>query len=115
MKRIAACLLMLMSLSANAGYFVSGNNLYAMLSDNIRKSQAYGYIQAIADAEDDEKKGLLLGVGLNRLFFCVPDGATVGQLADVVKMSLEKYPADRHLPAAELVRAAFYGAWPCPK
>lgn len=106
---------MLVSLSASAGYFVSGNELYAMLNDQFRKNQAYGYIEAIADAEDNEKKGLLLGIGLNRIFFCVPDQATVGQLADVVKVSLEKYPADRHLPAADLVRAAFYGAWPCPK
>lgn len=47
-------------------------------------------------------------------FICVPDGATHGQLNDVVKRRLELVADDRHNNAAVLVRFAAYAAWPCP-
>jgi len=107
---------MLASLDARAiGHYVSGNDLLEMLKNEYRRGQAYGYIEAIADAEDQEKVGLLFGIGLNRTFFCAPNDATLRQIVDVVQMSLEQHPADRHQSAAALVRSAFLKEWPCPR
>jgi hypothetical protein len=45
--------------------------------------------------------------------YCVPDGVTARQLGDVAWKYLDEHPADRHLPAALLVRESFRAAWPC--
>ena len=49
--------------------------------------------------------------GMNGL--CVPSGVTKGQLADVVAFHLRDNPAERHLPAALLVRKAINEKFPC--
>lgn len=47
--------------------------------------------------------------------FCSPDGATSGQLADVVTKYLRENPARRAEQAHWLVQDAFTAAWPCQK
>ena len=87
--------------------FQNGNDLYAMLASNNPYSagQAVGYIAGGAD------------VGASNVIsgfrFCLPQGATEGQLASVVKNWLEKYPERRHFAARGLVAASLFEAFPC--
>jgi hypothetical protein len=45
---------------------------------------------------------------------CIRDGVTVTQIADVVKLWLQKHPENRDYAAAGLVAAALEEAFPCP-
>lgn len=45
--------------------------------------------------------------------FCIPDGVTQGQGADVVVTYLRANPQYRHLPSTTLIIAALSKAWPC--
>jgi len=45
--------------------------------------------------------------------YCIPQGATIGQAADVFCKYLKDNPADRHKNAADLVTTALNDAWGC--
>jgi len=45
---------------------------------------------------------------------CIPPGqVTLGQLADMVKQTLERVPSERHQPADIYVQATLANRWPC--
>jgi hypothetical protein len=44
---------------------------------------------------------------------CLPTGVTLLQLVDIVRLRLEEYPENRHLPSAVMVSGAIRGAFPC--
>jgi hypothetical protein len=48
-----------------------------------------------------------------RPFWCSPNGATIGQMQDIVKAHLEKNPQNRHINAAQLASQALVAVWPC--
>ncbi len=45
--------------------------------------------------------------------FCMASGVTVGQLVDIVRAHLAKYPETRHKNAAGIVSYAIGKAFPC--
>lgn len=93
-------------LEANAaeagGQFYTGEELYRRGSDAF----VIGYVAAVHDSDLTAKP-----IGER---YCVPRGATTGQMADVARKFLEANPAVRHQHAAHLLRQAWRAAWPCP-
>ena len=68
-----------------------------------------GYIVGIVDTiEAMQASGLL-----PRNALCIPDGATKGQIADVVRQHLADHPERRHLDSGSLVPEALNAAFPC--
>jgi hypothetical protein len=47
--------------------------------------------------------------------FCLPQGVVLGQAVDVFCRYLTENPAERHLPAPQLVSKSLSKAWPCTK
>lgn len=82
--------------------FYSGNELLQRLQSdsNIEKAVALGFVGGVSDAWD-------------RILFCPPEGATVGQARDIALRYLVINPAKRHNAAAGLVADALMEAWPC--
>jgi len=79
----------------------SGQELYNRLSSD--RLSAMGYIAGVADAQS--------GVAI-----CIPPGqVTLGQMADMVKQTLERIPSERHLQADIFVQATLEKRWPCAK
>jgi hypothetical protein len=117
LKLIVAVSLLCSSLSALAGSFYSGNDLYRGLEDYRRKntqdivhaSSMTGYLTAVADVMDGRIDG---ATGYK---FCIPVGVTRGQLIDVVLHYLERTPESRHLSAWSLVEDAYAQTFPCRK
>jgi len=46
--------------------------------------------------------------------YCLPDGVSTGQIADVFCQYLRDNPARRHEDSSELISSAFAKAWPRP-
>ena len=79
----------------------SGQELYNRLNND--RLSALGYIAGAADSQS--------GVTI-----CIPPGqVTLGQMADMVKQSLERLPSERHLSADIFVQATLEKRWPCAK
>jgi len=79
----------------------SGQELYNKLSND--RLSAMGYIAGVADS-------------LSSITICIPPGqVTLGQMADMVKQSLERLPSERHLSADIFVQATLEKRWPCGK
>ena len=79
----------------------SGQELYNKLTND--RLSAMGYIAGVADAQS--------GVTI-----CIPPGqVTLGQMADMVKQTLERLPSERHLSADIFVQATLEKRWPCAK
>jgi hypothetical protein len=79
----------------------SGQELYNKLSND--RLSAMGYIAGVADS-------------LSGITICIPPGqVTLGQMADMVKQSLERLPSERHLSADIFVQATLEKRWPCGK
>jgi hypothetical protein len=79
----------------------SGQELYNKLNSD--RLSAMGYIAGVADSQ--------AGVAI-----CIPAGqVTLGQMADMVKQTLERIPSERHLPADIFVQATLEKRWPCAK
>ncbi len=47
--------------------------------------------------------------------YCIPDGVSRAQMADVYCKYLGDNPAERHKPSAALFNTSFTKAWTCPK
>lgn len=105
MKRfliLAAWCVALPSGAQTSSIMYSAQDLLTRLNGDGR-SIALGYIAGVADAHS--------GVTI-----CIPPGfVTLGQMADMVKQTLEKVPSERHLSADLYVRASLERRWPCPK
>jgi hypothetical protein len=79
----------------------SGQELYNKLSND--RLSAMGYIAGVSDS-------------LSGITICIPPGqVTLGQMADMVKQSLERLPSERHLSADIFVQATLEKRWPCAK
>jgi hypothetical protein len=79
----------------------SGQELYNKLIND--RLSAMGYIAGVADS-------------LSGITLCIPPGqVTLGQMADMVKQTLERIPSERHLSADIFVQATLEKRWPCAK
>lgn len=102
MKSYIFLLLLFISSGAFAD-FVSGNALNNWSNE---KDSTYikglfgGYVIGIVDTAD----GLL---------FCIPNGATAGQLSAVVKKHLQQNPEDWNKGASDIVILSLEKAFPC--
>ena len=101
--KLAAIILLVVSVTANAGTFWDGNKLHNKLQGStVEQMQALGYIMGVADA-------------LDTATVCAPTNVTAGQLNDIIKNYLENTPAVRHLAADSLISAVLGRVWPCQK
>lgn len=82
--------------------YLSGQELYRRLTGTEgQMMMAYGYIAGVNDA----RAGATI---------CIPPGqVTLGQMADMVKQSLERVPSERHLSADIYVETTLSNRWPC--
>jgi hypothetical protein len=79
----------------------SGQELYNRLNND--RLSAMGYIAGVADS-------------MSGITICIPPGQVMlGQMADMVKQSLERLPSERHLSADIFVQATLEKRWPCAK
>lgn len=84
--------------------FKDGNKLYEQINSG-KDSDWFvviGYIMGVADA----------GQGT---VSCPPSTVTAGQLFDMVKQQLEKFPAGRHFSGDVIVNYTLSKTWPCAK
>lgn len=64
---------------------------------------ALAYVAGVADSQS--------GVTI-----CIPPGQiTLGQMADMVKQTLERIPSERHMSADIYVQVTLEKRWPCAK
>lgn len=98
---------------AQAGIYLSGNDLYADCSvpkDNpvyySRTERCTGFVSGVVDATEGLRQ--LLG-----LPYCVPESVTLGQLNDVVRGYLNSHASERTLAASALVLAALTTTYGC--
>lgn len=109
-RRLIALLCFLTCLHAEAGYD-TGNRLFEDCNSENYFNRGYcgGYIVGIVDTiEAMQASGLLPKKAL-----CIPEGATKGQIADVVRQHLADHPERRHLDSGSLVPEALNAAFPC--
>jgi Rap1a immunity proteins len=112
MRRAILVAVAFASLWSQPGNAVDGNELLAdceyflpepptLPLDALKAGHCIGYIQGVWDAL------------LRTRDVCRPDGLTVIQLGDVVKLCLRNHPETRHHTADELVAAALKEKFPC--
>ncbi|MDI6623987.1 MAG: Rap1a/Tai family immunity protein [Brevundimonas sp.] len=93
---------------ALAGFW-SGNDLLETCRFNKGAgSTCTAYVMGVVDTEINTA-----GYQRRSQIFCIPDGATGVQLADVAVRYLESHPETRHASAAGLVQAAMVEAFAC--
>ncbi|HEX2566498.1 MAG TPA: Rap1a/Tai family immunity protein [Burkholderiales bacterium] len=111
MKRAALLAALLFAMEANAASFITGERLYALLTDQdpFSRAQASGYIAGVTDTGN--------GLGPTKMNWCfaVPNGVNANQVAAVVTRFLEQNAAKRALGASGLVEEALSKAYPCKK
>jgi hypothetical protein len=79
----------------------TGQDLYTRLTNS--PVLANGYIAGVADSQSG-------------ITICIPPGqVTLGQMADMVKQTLERVPSERHLAADIYVQATLSNRWPCSR
>lgn len=85
-------------------HYLSGQELYRRLTGTEGQvMMAYGYIAGVNDAR--------AGVTI-----CIPPGVvTLGQMADMVRQTLERVPSERHLSADTYVEVTLSNRWPCAR
>lgn len=96
--------------ASHAG-FDSGNRLYEDCASTNYFNRGYcgGYIVGIVDTlEAMQASGMLPKSAL-----CIPEGATKGQLTDIVRKYLEEHPGQRHRDSGSLVPEALNDAFSC--
>ncbi|VTU28479.1 Rap1a/Tai family immunity protein [Variovorax sp. PBL-E5] len=111
-KRLFALLPMalIMSITAQSAFasFWSGSKLFQWLEQDLRGQASYeqgaaiGYIVGVSDFGD----GVL---------FCMPSGATVGQVKQVVYNYMQKHPEAWDKSADFSIAAALQATWKCAK
>jgi hypothetical protein len=102
MKNILLGLMLASFLPAQAqpsSILYTGQDLYTRLTSD--RAVALGYIAGVADSQS--------GVAI-----CIPPNTvTLGQMADMVKQSLERVPSERHLAADIYIQVTLSNRWPC--
>lgn len=109
-RLLIAVAALLATLPAQAG-FDTGNRLFedCTATNYFNRGYCGGYVTGIVDMlEALSARGVLPARTL-----CIPEGATKGQLADVVQKYLGDHPERRHLDAGGLVPEALNAAFPC--
>jgi len=100
MKKLIAGALLVASFSANAE-FLYGNKMLSMMNGSeSEKSFIMGYIAGAADSAMGTR-------------FCPKGEVTVGQIHDIVKEFLVKYPQHRNETADTIVIATISTLMPC--
>ena len=93
--------LVLVSCSAHAEFWDGNKLLQALNGNHSEQMMALGYVVGVADAVRSRD-------------WCPTSPAiTAGQIADVVKIALERTPSVRHLTGDTLVSASLASTWPC--
>lgn len=87
--------------------FYEGNDILNLCETN--KSAAYGYVAGVIDFHE-----YYVAQTYGSPFFCIPNGVTVRQAADVACEHIKTHVAARHLGAGGLVQGALNIAFPCP-
>jgi Rap1a immunity proteins len=111
MKRTLLFIIAYTACAAVDAGFDSGNRLYEDCRSENYFNRGYcgGYVTGIVDSiEAMQASGVLPESAL-----CIPEGATKGQLADVVRQYLEDHPERRHADAGSLVPEALGRAFGC--
>jgi hypothetical protein len=92
------------SAQAQSSSYLSGQELYRRLTGaEGQNMMALGYIAGVQDSR--------AGVTI-----CIPPATvTLGQMADMVKQTLERVPSERHLSADIFVEATLSNRWPCAR
>jgi hypothetical protein len=102
MKRfliLAAWCVALPSVAQPSSILYTGQDLLNKLGDD--RLSAMGYIAGVHDSQS--------GVTI-----CIPAGrVTLGQMADMVRSSLERVPSERHMAADIYVQVTLSNRWPC--
>jgi hypothetical protein len=98
---LAAWAAVLPAVAQQSSTLYTGQDLYTKFGSD--RLSALAYIAGVADSQS--------GVTI-----CIPPGrVTLGQMADMVKQSLERVPSERHLSADVYVEATLSVRWPCAK
>jgi len=111
MRRALAGLLPVLACAPAAAGFDTGNRLHEDCRSENYFNRGYcgGYVTGIVDTiEALQQSGVLPASAL-----CLPEGATKGQLVDVVSKYFGEHPERRHLDAGSLVPEALNAAFPC--
>lgn len=108
MKKLLLIFGLSLGLSSPAlGWYTTGNALYADCKKDAelwKQAICTGYVTAIADMQDAYTISTKS---------CVPQGATIRQLIDIVMAYFRDNPQTRHAPAAQQVTLALSKAFPC--
>lgn len=101
MKALAGLFVALFTISASAE-FRDGNKLLAEIKDPdvTVRMLALGYIMGVTDSH-------------NNVTSCPPRNTTAGQIQDMTKEFLEKYPSIRNQTADVLISKMLEQFWPC--
>ena len=98
---LAAWAVVLPAVAQPSSILYTGQELYNKLGSD--RLAALAYIAGVADSQSG-------------LTICIPPGrVTLGQMADMVKQTLERVPSERHMSADIYVQAALETRWPCGK
>ena len=90
--------------------FVSGNRLLEACTP-VQTPSCYGYVEGAADAFQSVFSAMHLQ---QHAMFCLPQGTTSRQLADITINYLRDHPEQRHNAASANVAVALANAFPCP-
>lgn len=109
-KLLTTALFFALSAAAAASTFRTGNDLLlsCKAADTFNQGVCNGYMTGVFDVEN-----AFTEAGVSKRIFCIPAGATAGQLQLVVIQYLEEHPEELHLTAAGLTLLAFQDAFPC--
>jgi hypothetical protein len=90
--------------------FVSGNKLLEMCTP-VQLPSCYSYIEGVVDALQSTFSAPHMQ---QHALFCLPQGTTARQLADITINHLSDHPEQRHYVASANVALALANAFPCP-
>lgn len=98
---LAAWCVALPSVAQPSSILYTGQELLTKLRED--RLSALAYIAGVHDTQSG-------------LTICIPAGrVTLGQMADMVKQTLERLPSERHLSADIFVQVSLEERWPCAK
>ena len=116
--KLGLLLFCMASSEAQAQWEFSGNELFSACRPAAANGtneyywdsmKCYSYVFGVIDGMIDMTRGT---GGIVRAP-CFPNGASRGQVVDIVSRYLASHPESRHLNAGALVSAALYQAFPC--
>lgn len=121
MKLIALTVLLLpLAAAAQQSEFKWADIIGPAVRDPIEKSTAFYTAEEVYRAGRSVAGWYIVGVvdadhASMEQRYCMPTGAKLGQVLDVVWKHLEENPRDRHHGAPYFVRRALADAWPCTR